>query len=148
MYQIDVWICNFMVTYVWVSQPSHLPGMTSVIPHVSPWVTPLGSNQNMSGWPMLVLNMSLPLSNIWLHWSQEKSFQSKLWYVPNKICFFINFAANRRSQNRVDVPTMVQYQFWDTVICSLLKHMREKVAHVMAVCQILTWKITFGSTSW
>ena len=39
---------------------------------------------------------------------------------------------------RVDVPTMGQYQFWDTVICSLLKHMREKVAHVMAVCKILT----------
>ena len=39
MYQIDVWICNFMVTYVWVSQPSHLPGMTEFhcfkCPHVS-----------------------------------------------------------------------------------------------------------------
>ena len=44
-----------------------------------------------------------------------------------KFCFFRNFAANRRSQNRVDVPTMGQYQFWDTVVCSLLKHMREKV---------------------
>ena len=32
---------------------------------------------------------------------------------------------------RVDVPTMGQYQFWDTVVCSLLKHMREKVAHVI-----------------
>ena len=33
---------------------------------------------------------------------------------PIKFCFFRNFAANRRSQNRVDVPTMGQYQFWDT----------------------------------
>ena len=108
MYQIDVWICNFMVTYVWVSQPSHLPGITEfhcfkcphvslpmchsnvspwvplcqtktclgdpaesppwhdrvpllqvspcVTPHVSPWVTPLVSNQNMSGWPSIALS--------------------------------------------------------------------------------------------
>ena len=33
--------------------------------------------------------------------------------------------------HRVDVPTMGQYQFWDTVVCSLLKHMREKVVHVI-----------------
>ena len=52
MYQIDVWICNFMVTYVWVSQQSHLPGITEfhcfkcphvslpMCPHESPCVKP------------------------------------------------------------------------------------------------------------
>ena len=89
-----------------------------------------------------------PLYQIFDHIDHKKSpFKVNYDMFQIKFCFFRNFAANRRSQNRVDVPTMGQYQFWDTVICSLLKHMREKVAHVMAVCQILTWKITFGSTS-
>ena len=74
MYQIDVWICNFMVTYVWVSQPSHLPGITEFhcfkCPHVSlpmchsPCVpmSPLVSNQNMSGWPSRVTSLAWPSS--------------------------------------------------------------------------------------
>ena len=32
---------------------------------------------------------------------------------------------------RVKYPAMGQCQFWDTVVCSLLKHMREKLAHVI-----------------
>ena len=31
---------------------------------------------------------------------------------------------------RVKYPVTGQCQFWDTVVCSLLKHKREKVAHV------------------
>ena len=60
------------------------------------------------------------LENIYIRGSKIRSDYIKQFHI--NYCLSI--------QGRVDVPTIGQYQFWDTVVCSLLKHMREKVAHL------------------